>query len=109
MTAAFHILFMYLQEPESVEAPNVKVLSCVAPDRAVPAWSRLVSISESNTVQENPGEAFSGWDRGMSFSDTSQFLVVSGASRRAMMADTKKNKALVNLALTMLLMIMFHV
>ena len=106
MTAAFHILFMYLQEPESVEAPNVKVLSCVAPDRAVPAWSRLVSISESNTVQENPGEAFSCWDRGMSFSDTSQFLVVSRASCDEM---KKLQGALVNLALTMLLMIMFHV
>ena len=91
---------MYLQ------APNVKVLSVVAPDHAVPAWSRLVSISESNTVQENPGEAFSGWDRGMSFSDTSQFLVVSRASCEEMRL---RQPALVNLALTMLLMIMFHV
>ena len=79
LTAAnTHTLSMYLQ------APGVKVLSVLPPHHCQPAWSRSVAISSSNSIEQNPDEAFRGWDRSMGFSDTSQFLIVSRASCDAM-------------------------
>jgi hypothetical protein len=73
---------MYLQ------APGVKVLSVLAPEQHVGAWSRAVSISHPSTsIEENPAEAFRGWHQGMGFSDTSQFLIVSRSSCDAMRAQ----------------------
>jgi hypothetical protein len=74
----FYTISIYLH------APGVKVLSVVAPDQRDPAWSRTVDISTSNTVEKNPDEAFRSWHRSISFSDTSQFLIVSRASCDAM-------------------------
>jgi len=82
MTAHFDALGMYLQ------APGVKVLSVLAPEQHVGAWSRAVSISHPSTsIEENPAEAFRGWQQGMGFSDTSQFLIVSRSSCDAMRAQ----------------------
>jgi hypothetical protein len=43
-----------------------------------------VALTSSNSIEKNPAEAFKGWYQGMSFSDTSQFLIVSRASCCAM-------------------------
>jgi hypothetical protein len=77
---------MYLQ------SPDVKVLSVLHPDHRPPAWSRSVAISSSNSIEENPAEAFRGWDLSMSFSDTSQFLILSRASCAAMRDVTQQQQ-----------------
>ena len=82
MTALRDTLCRYLQ------APGVKVLSVLAPEQRDRSWSRSVSISyPSTSIEKNPSEAFAGWQQGMGFSDTSQFLILSRSSCDAMRAQ----------------------